>query len=71
MGYIYIIKPQSTVLNSAINKSHQHQEKNYWDGQELYLGLLSEKQVCYLGALRAKANGSYSLLLDQILVSFN
>ena len=31
MGLIDIIKPMSTVLSSAINKSLQHQEKNSWE----------------------------------------
>ena len=34
-----IIKPLSTVLSSAINKSQQHQVKNSWELQELNLGL--------------------------------
>ena len=51
MGSIDIIKPLSTVIISAINKSHQHQEKNYWEGWESNPGLLGKKQVCYLCAL--------------------
>ena len=45
MGSIDIIKPLSTVLSSAINKSQQHQEKNSWEDQESNPGLLGEKQV--------------------------
>ena len=52
MGLIGIIKPQSTVLSSAINKSKQHLEKNYWECRESNLGLLGEKQVCYLCAMQ-------------------
>ena len=47
MGLIDIIKPLSTVLNSAVNKSQQHQEKNSWEHQELNLGLLGAKQEHY------------------------
>ena len=52
MGLIGIIKPLSTVLSSAINKSKQHLEKNYWECRESNLGLLDEKQVCYLCAMQ-------------------
>ena len=48
MGSIDIIKPLSTVLSSAANKSQQHLEKNSWEHRELYLGLWGEKHVCYL-----------------------
>ena len=51
MGSIDIIKPLSNVLSSAINKSHEHQEKNTLECRELNLGLLGEKQVCYLSAM--------------------
>ena len=34
MGLIDMIKPLSTVLSSAINKSQQHQEKNSWERRE-------------------------------------
>ena len=34
MGFVYIIKPLSTVLSCASNKSQQQQEKNSWDHQE-------------------------------------
>ena len=30
IGSIDISKPLSTVLSSAVDKSQQHQEKNYW-----------------------------------------
>ena len=52
MGLIDIIKPPSTVLSSAINKSKQHLEKNYRECRESNLGLLGEKQVCYLCAMQ-------------------
>ena len=45
---IIIIKPLSTFLSRAVNKSQQHQEKNSLECQELKPGLLGEKQVCYL-----------------------
>ena len=45
--------PLSTVLSSAINKSQQHEEKNYWERRESNLMLLGEKQVCYLCAITA------------------
>ena len=50
MGSIDIIKPLSTVLSCAINKSQQNQDKNSWECRESNLGLLSELQVCYLFA---------------------
>ena len=45
MGQFDIINPLLTVLSSAINTSQQHQEKNYWERQELNPGLLGEKQL--------------------------
>ena len=48
MGLIDIIVPQLTPLSSAINKFQQHQEKHSWERSESNLGLLGEKQVCYL-----------------------
>ena len=42
MGLICIIKPKSTVLSSAINKSHQ--EKNSWECQESNPGPLGAKR---------------------------
>ena len=47
MGLIDIIKPLSSVLSSAINKSRQHQEKTSCECQELNRGL-GKKQLCYL-----------------------
>ena len=52
MGSIDIIKPMSSVLSSALGKSQQHQEKNSWECRESNLGLLGEKQVCYLCAMQ-------------------
>ena len=53
MGSIDIIKRLSTVRGSAINKSQQHHEKNYWEHQESNPGLLlGELQVCYLCAMQ-------------------
>ena len=52
MGAIDIIKPLCTVLSSGVNKSWQHQEKNYLKCQELNQGQLGEKQVCYLCAIQ-------------------
>ena len=48
MGLIDIIMPRFTPLSSAINKFQQHQEKHSWERSESNLGLLGEKQVCYL-----------------------
>ena len=47
MGLIDIIKPLSSVLSSAVNKSQQHQEKKSWESLELNRGLLGEEQICY------------------------
>ena len=47
MGSIDIIKPMSTVLSSAVNKSQQHQDKNSLERRELNLGPLGEKQECH------------------------
>ena len=52
MGSIDIIKPLSTVLISAINKSRQYKAKNSWECREWNLGLLGEKQVWYLCAMQ-------------------
>ena len=43
MSLIDINKPLSTLQSSAINKSHQHQEKNFWESRELNPVLLGEK----------------------------
>ena len=52
MGLIDIIKPLSTVLSSAVNKSQQHQKKNSLERQGLNLGLQGAKQEsspkCYV-----------------------
>ena len=47
MVLIDIIKPLSTVLSSAVNKSQQHQQKNSWERQELNPGLVGGEQVWY------------------------
>ena len=47
MGSIDIIKPLSAVLSGAINKSQQHQGKNFQECREYNLGLLSELQVLF------------------------
>ena len=47
MGSIDMIKPLSTVQSSAVNKSQQHQEKNYWKWQESIPGLLGVKRERY------------------------
>ena len=39
-------------LSSAVNKPQQYQEKILWECQESNLGLLGEKQVCYLCAMK-------------------
>ena len=44
--------PLSTVLNSAINKSQQHHEKNYWEHRELNPEPLDENQDCNLCAVQ-------------------
>ena len=45
MGLIDIIKPLSTLLSCAVNKSQQHQEKNSEGRWEPNPGQPSEKQV--------------------------
>ena len=50
MGSIDVTKPLSTVLSSAVNKSHQHQEKNSWGCRESNPELVGERQICYLCA---------------------
>ena len=52
MGSIDIIKPLSSVIISAINKSQQHQEKNSWEYKKITLWLLGEKQICCLCAMQ-------------------
>ena len=52
MGLIDIIKPLSTLLSSAVNKSQQHQEKNSREHRESNPRLLGEKQVCYPCAMQ-------------------
>ena len=47
-GFDWIIKLLSAVLNSAVNKSQQHQEKNSWERRDLNFGPLGENQECYL-----------------------
>ena len=47
MGSIEIIKPVSTVLSIAVNKSQQHQDKNSLERREWNLGPLREKQECH------------------------
>ena len=44
MGSIDIIKPQSSVLSSAVNKSQQYQEKNSWECRKSNLGQLGAKE---------------------------
>ena len=46
MGLINIIKPLSTVLRSAINKSQQHQEKNSWNVQNWTRGCCVGSKKC-------------------------
>ena len=53
MGLIDIIKPLSTVLSGAVNKSQQHQEKKSWEHRESNRGQLGKKQVCYLCAMQS------------------
>ena len=52
MGTIDIVRPLSTDLSVAVNKSQQHREKNSWERRESNPGLLGEKQVCYLCAMQ-------------------
>ena len=47
MGRIYIIKPLSTVLSIAVNKSQQHQEKNCWERWGSNPRLLGAKRERY------------------------
>ena len=51
---IDIFKPLSTVLSDAVTKSHNIKRKIHgsWECGELSPGLLGEKQVCYLCAVR-------------------
>ena len=49
---IDIIKPLSTALSSAFNKSQKNQEKNSWERRESNPGLLGEEQECYLCAMQ-------------------
>ena len=51
MGSIDILKLLFTVLSSAVNKSQQHQDKNYFEHQESNPGLLDEKQEFHLCAM--------------------
>ena len=44
--------PLFTVLNSAVNKSHQHHKENYWEHPELNPEPLGEKQDCNLRAVQ-------------------
>ena len=46
MGSIDIFKHLSILLGSAVNKSQQNQEKNYWECQESNLEPLGAKQEC-------------------------
>ena len=51
--WLKLIKPLSTVLSSAVNKSQQHQEEHSWERWESNPGLLGEKQGCYLRAMQS------------------
>ena len=62
MGSIDIIIPRSIVLGSAINKSQQHQEKNYWECRESNPGLLGEKQFCVIWAEVAHRTSDWEVL---------
>ena len=62
MDLIDIIKPLSTLLSSAINKSQQHQERNSWASRESNLGLLSETQVRYLCAMQPPTLKKFQML---------
>ena len=46
MGSIDIVKPLSSVLGSAVNKSRHNQEKNYLTHRESNPDLLGEKMSC-------------------------
>ena len=53
MGSIDIIKPLSSVLSSAINKSQQDQEKNFQKRQESKPGPLGTKwELLYAAPLQ-------------------
>ena len=52
MGLMDFFKLLSSVLSSAANKFQQHQEKHSWDCLEQNLGLLGERQECYLFAMQ-------------------
>ena len=52
MGSTDIIKPLSTVLCSAVNKSQQNQEKNSWELQETNLCALQPPDADPILALR-------------------
>ena len=51
LASIDIVKPLSSILSGAVNKSQPDQEKNSWECRESNLWLLGEKQVCYLCAM--------------------
>ena len=67
MGSMDIIKPLSTVLRNAVNKSQQYREKNSWECRESNSGLLGEKQVCYLCAKKFPFIGAYLGLPDLLI----
>ena len=60
MGSIDMIKPLSTVLRSAVNKSQQHQEKNSW-----------ERRVSNPGLQEGAASSECSDVVLVLLVDFN
>ena len=68
MGSIDIIKPLSTILSRDVNKAQQHQDKNSWERQESSMGLLDEKQECYLCAMQPP-NVTHSL--DELVPKMN
>ena len=72
MGSIDIIKALSTVLSCAVNMSQQHREKISCECRESNLGLLGEKQVCYLCAMPPPGTAvAYSALISRLKISWD
>ena len=56
------IKPLSTVLIRAVNKSQQHQEKNSWERQESNLELPDGKRNYHLFAMLPRNKVTHSIV---------
>ena len=53
MGSIIIFKPLSTFLSPVPSINLSNIKINFWERQESNLGLLGEKQECYLSAMQS------------------